>query len=110
MKLNDDQWNDLFDQYGVLGMYQPGLRRYLEGGVRPGGFLTAVLENNLSAAVSRCSEMDLGNIIVRLVRFLMFEAPGQSWGSPAAVTAWIATAAEERGEMPNDFGNVKKKA
>jgi len=108
MKLNDDQWDDLFGQYGVRPMYRPGLRRYFESGIKPGGFLTAVLENNLRDAVARCSELDAGDVLVRLVKFLMFEAPGRSWGSPEDVAAWILTAAGFGGEMPDDFGNVKK--
>jgi len=52
-----------------------------------GGFLSAVLSNNLSEAVGRA---DLENLwaIPAIVAYLYNEVPGACWGSPAKVKAW----------------------
>lgn len=67
---------------------QPGLVRYLGDGIRPGGFLCAVLANDLAGAVSR-ADGDSAKGLVPLVRFLFDYAPVLAWGSTEAVENWI---------------------
>ena len=65
-----------------------GLIRYLEQGIMPGGFLSAVLTNDLKRA---CASADHINIrrIPDIVSFLYNFAPGPCWGSEEKVTEWV---------------------
>ena len=58
-----------------------GVQRYLEHGIRPGDFLTAVLCNDLKEA---CGRADFTNryLLFDIVNWLYNEAPLGSWGSP----------------------------
>ncbi len=67
-----------------------GLERYLTHHVRPGSFLTAVLENDLRTAVLRGDDLALAGL-VPLVRYLYDRVPLVAWGSPEHVAAWLAT-------------------
>lgn len=66
-----------------------GLQRYVEHRVPTGGFLRAVLENDLKEA---CIRADLENIevIPIYVHWLYNKAPVICWGSPEKVKAWLA--------------------
>jgi hypothetical protein len=64
-----------------------GLQRWIERGIPPGSFLTAVLENNLKEAVCRADEENLFNLPA-YVGYLYNEAPAPCWGSPEKVSAW----------------------
>lgn len=61
---------------------------YVEKRQAPGGFLTAVLENNLKKAVERA---DLSNLpaIPNIVCYLYNECPSTCWGGKEAVDAWL---------------------
>lgn len=71
------------------------LTRYVEQGIRPGGFLTAVLENDLRMAVWRADPENLVNL-PGIIHYLWYEAPGICHGSPAKVAQWIARCAALR--------------
>ena len=65
-----------------------GLQRYIERGIPPGHFLTALLSNDLIGAYNRAD--DENTAAMRLwVRFMYWELPHGSYGSPQAVEAWI---------------------
>ncbi len=53
-----------------------------------GGFLTAVLENDLREAAARADEASLAGLGHLLV-FLNNYVTGRCWGSPATVAAWL---------------------
>lgn len=76
-------------------MREPMLK-YIEHGWLPGGFLTAVLENNLCEAVNRADTLNI-NRIPDCVHYLMWYAPGLCWGSPEKVGLW-----HERGGMKGE--------
>lgn len=65
-----------------------GLIRYVAHHKEPGGFLTAVLENNLRRA---CAKADDENkyLLFDYVVFLHNRCPAACWGSEDAVTKWI---------------------
>ena len=67
---------------------QDGAREYVERGLPPGGFLTAVLCNDLTLAVGKADADNLA-AITEWARWLWNEAPSQCWGSHAKVEAWI---------------------
>lgn len=61
---------------------------YVKHGCEPGGFLYAVLSNNLSEAVGRA---DAGNLaaLADIVKFVYNELPSEAWGSQNKVNAWL---------------------
>lgn len=65
-----------------------GLLEYLTARHPPGGFLSAVLANNLTAAFSHAdpqSERGLRDLVLFLYRY----APAESWGSVETVSRWL---------------------
>ncbi len=75
-----------------------GMRRYVEDGIRPGHFLTAVLENDLVNAFSCADESNTARM-KEIVSFLYNELPMRSygvWGSPEAVSKYMREKQEER--------------
>lgn len=67
---------------------QQGLRLYLEDGLEPGGFLYAVLTNDLAGAVGRADSTNVRRL-PEYVQFLYNYAPAGSWGSERKVAAWM---------------------
>lgn len=67
---------------------QGAARRYVEQGIPPGSFLTAVLENNLMQAFARADEINTDAMRV-WTEWLYWEAPGNCHGSPTLVQTWI---------------------
>lgn len=67
-----------------------GLQRYAEHRIPAGGFLTAVLENNLKEAVQR-ADLQSQRSLTAIVMYCNNYLPRGSWGSPAAVRAWLAS-------------------
>jgi hypothetical protein len=70
-----------------------GLIRYVEDGIPPGDFLTAVLENDLSEAIGRADEANI-KVIPAYVFWLYNYAPIGCWGSKAKVKSWMKRKAE----------------
>ena len=64
------------------------LRNYVEHRLPPGGFLGAVLENNLSEA---CGRADTRNLYALwdIVKYVYNCVPSECWGSPEKVAAWL---------------------
>lgn len=61
---------------------------------QPGGhFLTAVLENNLSAAIGH-GDLDNLAALHHIVSYLYNRCPGACWGSPEKVKEWPALLAK----------------
>jgi hypothetical protein len=82
--------------YGKLPeRLQYGARRWIEHGIYPGDFLTAVIENNLTEAFSRADD---GNTLhmVDIVKWWYNEAPGLCWGSKERCASWAEARAAER--------------
>jgi hypothetical protein len=65
------------------------LRRYIERKIETGGFLRAVLENDLNAAVFRADNSNR-KLIVQLVQYLEWYCPRDCHGSPEIVKAWLS--------------------
>lgn len=64
------------------------LTYYVKGEEAPGGFLYAVLCNNLFSAVSRADE-EMKPLIPLLVMYINWEVPAGCHGSPEIVKAWM---------------------
>lgn len=87
--MKDRYDNDLFRKLPVHG--QGALERYIENGLPPGHFLTAVLTNDLFGAFNRADEEN-EKAVGDYVRWLYNHAPVQCWGSRDAVTNWLKVA------------------
>ncbi len=72
------------------------LKDYVLNHRAPGGFLTAVLCNDLRNAVSRADNANyraLGDI----VRYIYCHCPSKCWGSEEKVDAWLSESSRWRG-------------
>jgi hypothetical protein len=74
-----------------------GLARYFLEGILPGGFLQAVLCNDLAEAVARATPGAL-LALPALIEFLEWRVDAEAWGSRACVLAWTTT--PDRLEIP----------
>lgn len=66
-----------------------GLRRYIEEGAESGGFIAAVVENDLRRAVESADFVNR-RALDGYVMFLNNYAPPACWGSPSKVGRWVA--------------------
>ena len=71
------------------------LRVYVERGRPTGGFLHAVLCNDLMDAVSRADQSSLTSL-ADICSYVYHRMPAECWGSPEKVTAWVVKRREER--------------
>jgi len=65
------------------------LKAYAETRRPTGGFLQAVLENNLSEAFGR-ADIENRKCIFEIVNYVYNELPAPCWGSPKKVKEWLA--------------------
>lgn len=75
---------------GVSNIVIDSLNLYVNNRCCPGGFLTAVLENDLAGAIVRAdshNKMTLNQIVGYICNYL----PSSCWGSPEKVHAWLNT-------------------
>ena len=84
--------------YTFRGYYIPermmgGLTRYVESGIPPASFLSAVIRNDLADAVGYADDENMANLPA-YVGWLTNEAPANCWGSEELMEAWINNIAE----------------
>ena len=79
--------------YHSIDHLMPSLRRYIDLHCPPGGFLHAVLSNDLKEAIARADEQNMGLLPI-LATWLYNEAPGGCWGSAERVRNWLNSAAD----------------
>lgn len=77
------------DYSGLPEHMQEGMRRYIEHGVRPGGFLCAVLRNDLMGAAVQGDTVNR-QLLSSYADFLRIHAPFSCYGSSEALESWIA--------------------
>lgn len=87
---------------------EDAIRDYLNAGRQPGGFLTAVICNDLKAACSRADEVNLA-ALPAIVAFLYNEAPAAAWGSREKMDAWIDKRATERETEREEVAEVERR-
>ena len=64
------------------------LNRYVEQKIPTGGFLEAVLCNNLSEAIGRADHINI-TCLPGIYRWIHWEIPSACHGSPEKVRAWL---------------------
>lgn len=65
-----------------------GMRLYVEHGVKPGGFLAAVLRHDLASAVAYADDENLG-LLREIMSFMLFELPEACHGDALKVQGWL---------------------
>lgn len=65
-----------------------GMKNYLEHGIEPGSFMTAVLCNDLKGAIARADSTNLA-ALPNIVSYCYNNIPSTAWGSPEKMEAWI---------------------
>jgi hypothetical protein len=70
------------------------VQRYVEKGIMPGGFLTALFSNDLKGAVQKADGFNREHL-VDWVRWCYNEMPATAWGSVAAVRDWTNSFVED---------------
>ena len=68
---------------------QDGMRLYIERGVEPGSFITAVLCNDLMGALGKADDINRHRLFDYGL-FLYNEVPSSCFGSREKVAAWVA--------------------
>ena len=86
MTTNEQDFLAAADKYGV-GHAGKSLWRWIDKRTDPGGFLAAVLCNDLSKAVSKADDRNV-ELIPNYVRLLYNHAPADCWGDDEAVDNW----------------------
>lgn len=82
--------------WGMLPERMHGaIQRYLENGIPPGDFLTAVICNDLTEACSRADDENR-HLLFEYVKFFYCYAPTGSWGSKDNFEAWMKHCADIR--------------
>lgn len=71
------------------------LERYLFDGLEPGGFLSAVLANDLHRASQNADQVNM-DYIGYIARWLVHYAPANSYGSYATILQWCSEANKQQ--------------
>jgi hypothetical protein len=72
----------------AIDHFIPGLIRYVNEHIETGGFLRAVLENDLREACDRADPLSRP-VLADLVTYIELILPAECWGSPEKVKAWL---------------------
>lgn len=74
--------------YSILpSSLRDGTRLWIENGIPPGGFLQAVIANNLVEAVGRADHKNI-DLLREIVLFFYSQAPSDCWGSVQNLHDW----------------------
>jgi len=85
-----------------------GLVRFVKGGIRPGGFLCALLENDLVSAV-QCADAHNRTCISAWVTYMVQALPSECYGSSRKVNRWIKAHAAKSAVEAGTSGSEKPK-
>jgi hypothetical protein len=79
-----------FREFYIPERMMGGIRRYIDQGIPPGDFLTAIICNDLKEAVSRADDENMRNLPA-YVAYFVNAAPYISWGTRAKMDEWLAS-------------------
>ena len=86
--------------YEFHGMVVPdelldSIHNYIFRGIPTGGFLQAVIDNDLAESCGRADDKNI-RILPAIVAYFYNHAPTGSWGSKGAHNRWVKKKLEER--------------
>ena len=70
-------------EYTLNGLYD-----YVDNRIPPGGFLRAVLSNNLFEAFARADENNRF-ALNQIIQFVYMEMPSPCWGNEGNINTWL---------------------
>lgn len=70
------------------------IKLYVKDGTHPGGFLEAVLSNNLQESFGR-ADIENRQFIFEIVRYCYNEIPSSCWGSQERFERWLRVHSNE---------------
>ena len=76
------------DKYVAVQHIIPSIERYVSRRIPTGGFLEAVLSNDLKEACARADNQNR-QLLFEIVGYIYNEVPAQCWGSPEKVNLWL---------------------
>lgn len=88
-----------FGEFHVEPGKLEGLRAYVLDGIEPGGFLCAVIANDLRRACELADPDSLRNLPA-FVSFLYSHAPASCWGSYERLIRWVERGTQMREGTP----------
>lgn len=104
MSIRDDEyvWTCGDTVFRIRPQMLRAIRRYI-GGRRPvGGFLSAVICNDLREAVFRADDENLANLPA-FVFYFYNNTPPKCWGSPEKMKAWMEAKREQLPTKPKEL-------
>ena len=84
----------VLEMSGLPSGMHGALVRWIEHGLAPGDFLTAILSNDLRGACERADDTNR-HFLFEYVFWLYNHAPAACWGSPERFRAWRGTLTAE---------------
>lgn len=110
MMINEGKYIDFSEDYRngehLSDLMQTGLENYLCHGLNPGGFLTAVLANEMYTAVAKADFWNKTRLCY-IVGWITTNAPSESYGSYERVKNWIADIDGIRSEYFDKLSKAK---
>ena len=94
--------------YEVPPAIKEGLDRYEKEGIRPGRFLQAVLENDLTEALGRADSYNR-RAVFEIFSYIYNELPHICHGSPQKVADWIDVHEERRARARGESARTEGK-
>ena len=76
--------------YEIPERMRDGLLRYVQDRVLPGGFLQAVIRNDLKNALGTADKENMANLPA-YVNYFYNHAPASCWGSQKEMDEWVKT-------------------
>ena len=83
------KWSDKVNWGNIPVEMRGGVIRYVERGLPPGHFLSAIFSNDLMEAASR-ADSENGRLFMDYAKLIHNQCPGDCWGDAKQVRAWIA--------------------
>lgn len=77
------------DEYQIPDYILASIKRYTHNRIAPGGFLYAVLSNNLFESFGRSHTTSL-EALPEIIKYLYNEVPMACWGSSKKVEDWLS--------------------
>ena len=90
----EEEFKQKADYFNVPEHIVDGLWLYLNNRIEPGGFLEAVLSNNLKEAFGRADHINISKMF-ETVQFLYNCFPSIAWGSEEKFNNWIKNSQTE---------------
>jgi hypothetical protein len=84
-----------FGRFYIPDRMMGGIERYIQHGIPPGDFLTAVICNDLKEAVGRADDENIEQLPA-FVSYFYNEAPSPCWGSEEKMNDWMARFEKQR--------------